>query len=225
MQKRAENFRSSLAIRPDQRIWEPNQRPNIKPTTVMNPCLFVIPPTRSHPLPGNPVKQSADSLGGRLSATQHGLRGGLVGSAFMRRHRVRVGVIAAMLGAGSLGLLAGPIGSWVAPEDTARLKNPFGADAIEAVAQGKMLYQNRCVDCHGARGRGDGSAAADLPRRPRDFSLTEIAQQTDGELFWKITEGRRPMPSFSKKLSEDQRWQVVKYLRTLTAKPLARKQE
>jgi mono/diheme cytochrome c family protein len=38
---------------------------------------------------------------------------------------------------------------------------------------------------------------------------------TDGEIFWKITEGRRPMPSFKKELTDEQRWQLVNFLRRL----------
>jgi len=39
---------------------------------------------------------------------------------------------------------------------------------------------------------------------------------TDGELFWKITAGRKPMPSFETKLSEDERWMLVDYIRTFS---------
>jgi len=42
---------------------------------------------------------------------------------------------------------------------------------------------------------------------------------TDGELFWKISEGRRPMPEFKKRLTEEQRWQLVNYVRTFAPKP------
>ena len=41
----------------------------------------------------------------------------------------------------------------------------------------------------------------------------------DGEIYWKITEGRKPMPSFKNQLSDEQRWQLVNFLRTLVPKP------
>ncbi len=53
-----------------------------------------------------------------------------------------------------------------------------------------------------------------------------MSEMTDGEIFWKMTEGRKPMPSFKKQLSDEQRWQLVNFVRTLTpktgAKPAAK---
>ncbi|HEX7895050.1 MAG TPA: cytochrome c, partial [Terriglobales bacterium] len=64
--------------------------------------------------------------------------------------------------------------------------------------------------CHGADGTGMQT------KRSADLQLTIVQQQTDGTLFWKITNGnaRKGMPSFSK-LPEQQRWQLVLFLRTL----------
>jgi mono/diheme cytochrome c family protein len=45
---------------------------------------------------------------------------------------------------------------------------------------------------------------------------------TDGEIFWKMTEGRKPMPSFKKQLTDEQRWQLVNFLRTFAPKPVAK---
>ena len=47
-----------------------------------------------------------------------------------------------------------------------------------------------------------------------------MTRMTDGELFWKISEGHRPMPAFKNKLSEEERWQLVDYIRTFS-QPLA----
>ena len=44
-------------------------------------------------------------------------------------------------------------------------------------------------------------------------------QQTDGAIFWKLTEGKTPMPAWGETLSEEQRWSVVNYVRTLAPKP------
>jgi mono/diheme cytochrome c family protein len=55
--------------------------------------------------------------------------------------------------------------------------------------------------------------------RPAPADLTDSARMaaiTDGEIFYQITEGRRPMPSFKNRLTEDQRWQLVLFLRTLS---------
>ena len=113
---------------------------------------------------------------------------------------------------------------WKAPSRAAKRKNPTAADAA-SIDAGKTVYQKECVSCHGAAGKGDGPAAKDLQVKPGDLSAAKLAQETDGELFWKITEGKKPMPSFSKLLSDDQRWNAVNYVRTLGPKQSAASSE
>ena len=103
---------------------------------------------------------------------------------------------------------------WQAPPRAARRANPVPADD-RALAAGREVYQHQCSSCHGAGGHGDGKDAADLTPTPSDLSDGSIAQQSDGALFWKITQGRKPMPSFEKLATETQRWEVVHYIRTL----------
>src|SRR4030095_8679319 len=98
---------------------------------------------------------------------------------------------------------------WQVPTDAAGKLNPL-AQKPEATAGGKKLFQRNCVECHGATGAGvEKKHAADL-------QLSAVQQQSDGALYWKITNGNtdRGMPSFSR-LPELQRWQLVLYLRTL----------
>jgi mono/diheme cytochrome c family protein len=79
--------------------------------------------------------------------------------------------------------------------------------------EGKALYAKQCSSCHGKKGLGDGSKAPDLKG---DFSSATAQKQTDGEIFYKMTEGREDMPSFKKKIpNEEDRWLVVNYVRTL----------
>jgi mono/diheme cytochrome c family protein len=105
---------------------------------------------------------------------------------------------------------------WVAPARAARKKNPVALDA-SSVATGKKLYLRECFSCHGATGKGDGTAAKDLQKSPGDLSSPKTQSQSDGALFWKITEGRNPMPACEKLLSEEERWHVVNYVRTLSS--------
>lgn len=98
---------------------------------------------------------------------------------------------------------------WKAPARAARKQSPIPADEA-SLALGKKLYSANCASCHGTAGRGDGPAIKDLEKKPGD--LTKLDAETDGSLFWKITEGRKPMPSYDKLLSEEQRWQVVVYV-------------
>jgi len=103
---------------------------------------------------------------------------------------------------------------WIAPSRAARKKNPIPADD-KSIAAGKTLYIAQCLKCHGDTGKGDGPSAKDLDVKPKDLSDPAIAGQTDGALYWKITSGRKPMPSFENLISDDDRWNVVNYIRTL----------
>ena len=67
---------------------------------------------------------------------------------------------------------------------------------------------------HGENGDGQGTEADMYDVKPADFADPAIAKETDGELFWKVTSGRKPMPSFKVKLSEQERWQVIDFIRT-----------
>lgn len=102
---------------------------------------------------------------------------------------------------------------WVAPESSKSLKNP--RSGAESVANGKSIYSTRCVVCHGATGKGDGPAGKALNPPAADHSSEVVQAQTDGELFWKISEGRGAMVGWKLILSEQDRWDLVNYIRTL----------
>jgi mono/diheme cytochrome c family protein len=100
-----------------------------------------------------------------------------------------------------------PDANWRAPEDAAVRQNPL-AEKPELAAGGRKLFKRNCVECHGDSGQGLKKAA--------DLQLPVVQDQSDGALFWKITNGNpdRGMPSFSG-IPELQRWQLVLHLRTL----------
>lgn len=102
---------------------------------------------------------------------------------------------------------------WKAPESAKSMKNPISADAA-SIAAGKTVYVKECLQCHGKKGLGDGPNSATLDKSPEPLNTAKVKNHTDGELFWKIKEGRKPMPSTKKTLTDDQRWQVVDYIRT-----------
>ena len=107
---------------------------------------------------------------------------------------------------------------WNAPDRAKKIKNPAKSDA-ESIAVGKTLYAKHCKSCHGKGGEGDGTKAAELKTSPGDFTSKEFQAETDGELFYKSSEGRDDMPSFKKKIPETEDvWAVVNYMRTLAAK-------
>ncbi len=106
---------------------------------------------------------------------------------------------------------------WIAPASADRMKNPVASNE-QCIESGKAIYTKNCYDCHGKKGKGDGPKSGDLEKNPMDFTKENFQKQSDGAIFWKITEGRKPMPTFKKDLSEDQRWQVINYMRTLGIK-------
>jgi mono/diheme cytochrome c family protein len=104
--------------------------------------------------------------------------------------------------------------NWTATEAAKSLKNPIPSSA-DALTAGKQIYADHCRSCHGEKGDGKGERAAELSVEPGDFTdVAQMRRRTDGELFWQITRGRLPMPAFADKLSDEQRWQLVDYIRT-----------
>jgi len=102
---------------------------------------------------------------------------------------------------------------WVVPAKYETMKNP--TDPKVDLAFGKIMYNQHCKSCHGAEGYGDGTKAGGLDGDLGDFSTAEFQKQTDGSLFYKTKVGRDDMPSYSKKLSEEDIWLIVNYIRTL----------
>lgn len=103
---------------------------------------------------------------------------------------------------------------WDAPPDTKNVPNPVKTDG-RTVERGSQLFHLHCVGCHGETGVGDGKMGKVLGYKPADLTLERMSQQTDGEIFWKISKGREPMPSWEKQLSSRERWDLVSYMRTL----------
>jgi len=95
-----------------------------------------------------------------------------------------------------------------------KLKNPIPATA-PALAAGKQSYVQHCQKCHGEKGNGQGEKAVELSVAPSDFTnAREMGELADGQIFQEITEGDLPMPAFADKLTEQERWQIVDYIRT-----------
>ena len=103
-----------------------------------------------------------------------------------------------------------------APGEASGPLNPLAADAA-TLAAGEQIYQANCAVCHGATGRGDGPGAVGLNPRPGDLTLHMLpGKHTDGQVFLWIRDGYpgTAMPAWRDRLSEEQIWQVVTYLRT-----------
>lgn len=104
---------------------------------------------------------------------------------------------------------------WPVPDKYKKMSNP-SKDAAAAVAAGKALWGQHCKSCHGTKGKGDGPKASQLDTDCGDFTKASFQSQTDGELFYKTLEGRKDMPSYKKKIpDENDLWALVSYMRTL----------
>ena len=126
-------------------------------------------------------------------------------------------VVLLVLGAGGLPPMpAYAQAPWVAPASDKAKKNPLPSDK-KTVEAGEKIAKVNCVSCHGSKGKGDGAAAAALNPKPADWTSKRVQDESDGEIFWKITTGRGAMPSW-RHLPENDRWAVVRYIRTLAGK-------
>lgn len=145
----------------------------------------------------------------------------------MRRARIAAAgaVAVAVLGSFSSGCDRGTSGDaaapamptpTVAPEFQGR-RNPLPDDA-ETIARGRALYEKNCSVCHGLGADGKGPSAVGLVPPPADFKDGKrLASHGDDYLFWRISTGKTgtAMPAFEGTLSEDERWAILRMLRSL----------
>jgi mono/diheme cytochrome c family protein len=110
---------------------------------------------------------------------------------------------------------------WVAPAAEQARVNPV-SPSKDATKRGRTLFLKSCATCHGPAGKGDGPAAAFGMITPRDLtSPTVQARMSDGDLFWKISKGRKVgndvlMPGSEEGIPlEEDRWKVVLFVRSL----------
>jgi len=104
--------------------------------------------------------------------------------------------------------------AWDAPPEAKDVQNPVKGDG-RTVERGDKLFHKYCVACHGAEGTADGTLAKRLGYKPANLSLERMEKLTDGEVYWKISKGRAPMPAFEAQLSSRERWDLVSFVRTL----------
>jgi putative copper export protein/mono/diheme cytochrome c family protein len=99
---------------------------------------------------------------------------------------------------------------------TTYLRNPAPFQAT-VVQRGEALFQTHCAVCHGPAGRGDGPGATGLNPQPADLTAAHVDDHTDGDLFWWLTYGiaGTAMPSFEHTLSDSERWELIRYVRSL----------
>jgi len=108
-----------------------------------------------------------------------------------------------------------PPAPWVAPDDAKKVKNPIPTTP-ETLAAAQDLFTDNCLLCHGEKGVGDGPGAKAIKVKPANFTDAKVmAAETDGSIFWKMTNGRGPMPSWKDVLTDKERWELVGFIRKL----------
>ncbi len=115
----------------------------------------------------------------------------------------------------TLTLQALSFGGEISPAMRTR-KNPL-INSVSVLTRARDNFEDHCIPCHGDEGKGDGPLAKDLKTRPRDLTNSkELVGITDGEIFWTITTGKDPMPSFGQKLTDEERWGLVHLVRKIS---------
>jgi mono/diheme cytochrome c family protein len=104
-----------------------------------------------------------------------------------------------------------------APDEFVKMTNPV-AQSAATLKEAATVYDNKCSKCHGSNGDGRGSATKDLDVKPRNYTDKALMEKIpDGQLFWIICYGSDPdtteMKGYKKKLSEEQMWSLVHYIR------------
>jgi mono/diheme cytochrome c family protein len=140
----------------------------------------------------------------------------------------RAALVAALGAAAAVAWLATPLLTAPRPREKlpagfAGKRNPLAGG--EAVAAGARIFQENCATCHGEHADGHGSAAVGLVPPPADFRTGVVLEQhSDAYLYYRLSTGKpgTAMPSFHGVLDEQERWQVITYLRSLGSTPAAR---
>ncbi|MGB5363755.1 MAG: cytochrome c, partial [Aureibaculum sp.] len=96
---------------------------------------------------------------------------------------------------------------WKVPAKYESMKNPTNPKTDLDI--GKSLYSKHCKSCHGKEGLGDGTKADEVEGDLGDFSSAKFQKQSDGAIFYKSYIGRKDMPNYEKKISEEDAWIVV----------------
>ena len=95
------------------------------------------------------------------------------------------------------------------------MKNPI-TDKAASASRGEILFVNNCAKCHGLSGNGYGTVAHGFTTWPRQlWAWNNTGPETDGYLFWFITNGRSDMPPWGLILSENNRWDLINYIKTI----------
>jgi mono/diheme cytochrome c family protein len=187
------------------------RRPNQVDWTVTTPIEIARTPPEAR-VPGPPPR-----FGGITAGAGMLLAGITVVVAVVGIRRRKGNRFLAEVGAGLLIISVVTLAvTWIPQTATTDLQNPVPMSAA-SVAAGKALYQTHCAVCHGVTARGDGPMAATLNPKPADLHASHVDLHSDGDMYGWIKNGYpdSAMPGVGDKLSDEQIWQLVNYVRSL----------
>jgi len=117
----------------------------------------------------------------------------------------------------SLGLRQ-EIEEWVVPAEFVGVENPVEFN-VDVLTRSREQYLFTCAKCHGFLADGYGPQYQLLVPRPRNFSHPNVQNQTDGEIFYKISAGRGDMPEYGSRTTQQEIWELVWYVRAIPHLP------
>jgi hypothetical protein len=103
---------------------------------------------------------------------------------------------------------------WIVPDDKKGILSPFPFTE-NSKKEGERLFRINCMSCHGTPGKGN---YINLVPPPGDPATDKIQRNQDGEIFFKVTQGRGLMPSFKNILTSNDIWNIISYLRSFNSK-------
>jgi mono/diheme cytochrome c family protein len=99
---------------------------------------------------------------------------------------------------------------WVVPENRKGRLSPFPFNETTRT-DGEKYYTANCMSCHGTPGKGN---VINLVPPPPDPATEKVQKNSDGEIYYKVSEGRQQMPSFKNILTSNEIWNVISYIRS-----------
>lgn len=140
--------------------------------------------------------------------------GGMMGGGMMKGHMMGHGMMGGNRANSTSTASNESTNVWVAPASANNLKNPL-AGIVKASNEGKKIFDQFCITCHGKTGEGNGPTGEMLEPKPANLTSKTVQKQSDGAIFWKITNGKGAMASYKNILSKDKRWELIDYIRVL----------
>jgi mono/diheme cytochrome c family protein len=135
-----------------------------------------------------------------------------------RRWAGGLGILALVLAFPIHSAVRGEVGGqgtdWTIPANAAELKSPI-APTPAVLKRGASIFESRCRPCHGPEGKGNGPLS-DPAHPAADLTAGVKADwPPDGVLFYRVWNGKRPMPAFKSDVSQEEVWTVLEYVKTL----------